>query len=299
MRHLFPIIFRKTPRSVTRLPVVMSSTWLDTVKGGFYFVYLMALGHVVSFAVTYYLIFYTKLIGLVLLYLIWTITLDKDTHERGGRRLEWMRNWKGFTYIQKYFPLKIHKATNAEFHREKNYLLACFPHGVIPAGPVFPIVSNRLGFQELFPNHVPYMGTLRLQFWTPFQRELLLSLGAVSVSSNSLDYVLSKKDGGNMFSIMVGGAEEAVYSNPGVYKVVLKNRKGFVKIAMKHGASLVPVISFGDCDTYAQFDNPPGSLLRKYQNWFKQKTGISPVFVKGHPWCPIAPRRVPINTVGK
>lgn len=32
---------------------------------------------------------------------------------------------------------------------------------------------------------------------------------------------------------MVGGAQEALNARPGVYKLVLKKRKGFVKIAIE------------------------------------------------------------------
>lgn len=39
----------------------------------------------------------------------------------------------------------------------------------------------------------------------------------------------------NAFSIVVGGANESFYANPGRNTVYLKNRKGFVKIAIRNG----------------------------------------------------------------
>lgn len=50
--------------------------------------------------------------------------------------------------------------------------------------------------------------------------------------------------------LIVGGAREQRLAEPNVYKFVLKNRKGFVKIALRTGASLVPAISFGENNTF-------------------------------------------------
>lgn len=46
--------------------------------------------------------------------------------------------------------------------------------------------------------------------------------------------------------LAVGGAQEALNSKPGQYRIVVKKRKGFVKACLETGASLVPVFSFGE-----------------------------------------------------
>ena len=48
------------------------------------------------------------------------------------------------------------------------------------------------------------------------------------------------KEGRSLF-ICTGGEEESMLSEVGVGKVVLMKRKGFVRLAVKNGATLVPV----------------------------------------------------------
>lgn len=59
--------------------------------------------------------------------------------------------------------------------------------------------------------------------------------GLVSSDKESASYVLQKPGGGNMLAIIVGGAQEALDAQPGSYTLLLKNRKGFVRLAIKHG----------------------------------------------------------------
>lgn len=49
-----------------------------------------------------------------------------------------------------------------------------------------------------------------------------------------------------------GGAEEALDAHPGYHTLVLKSRKGFIKKALKTGAYLVPVYSFGENEVFEQ-----------------------------------------------
>ena len=68
-------------------------------------------------------------------------------------------------------------------------------------------------------------------------------------------------------------------ANPGVVKLYLKTRKGFVKVALENGATLVPVFGFGENELYDQVDNPQGSLVRKIQNQLQSRLGFAfPLF---------------------
>lgn len=50
---------------------------------------------------------------------------------------------------------------------------------------------------------------------------------------------------GRGITIVVGGARESLDAQPHSLRLVLKRRKGFVKLAIRTGADLVPVLAFG------------------------------------------------------
>lgn len=59
--------------------------------------------------------------------------------------------------------------------------------------------------------------------------------GVCDVSKESIEWILTKQGKGNAAVIVVGGAEEALQARPGNYDITLKNRKGFVKMAIRTG----------------------------------------------------------------
>ena len=72
---------------------------------------------------------------------------------------------------------------------------------------------------------------LLVNFRWPFHRDILLALGIVDVSKESIYHVCGRKDGGNAAIIVVGGAAESLEAIPGAATLTLKNRKGFVRMA--------------------------------------------------------------------
>ena len=57
----------------------------------------------------------------------------------------------------------------------------------------------------------------------------------VAADKESVSHILSREGGGNLLAIVVGGVQEALDARPGGYKLVLRNRKGFIRLALMHG----------------------------------------------------------------
>ncbi|KAM7535268.1 hypothetical protein Aperf_G00000091056 [Anoplocephala perfoliata] len=121
--------------------------------------------------------------------------------------------------------------------------------------------------------------------------------GGVSVNEESLIYLLDKDstgNSGNLVAVAVGGAREALESQPGRYVLVLNRRRGFFRLALKTGAYLVPTIGFGETSVYDQVANPEGSTLRNLQNWFLRRFSIAPTLFYS---TRVIPHRRPITAV--
>ncbi|EEB16858.1 Diacylglycerol O-acyltransferase, putative [Pediculus humanus corporis] len=227
-----------------------------------------------------------------LLYLGW-MYYDRKSVILGGRSSEWVRRWKIWKYHNDYFPVTLHKT--ADLPPDKNYLICGFPHGILSTGSFSAFGTHYGGFEKLFPGLTCNIMTLEQHFSFPIFREYCFLIGALPASAACLNHFFNKKKKGTALALMVGGAQEAFYSQPGVYKINLKQRKGFVKIAYKNGASLVPSISFGEPDLYEQVTFSEGSFLKKVQMQFKKATGVAPLIFHGQ--FGLMPHKKPLNVV--
>ena len=74
--------------------------------------------------------------------------------------------------------------------------------------------------------------------------------------------------------LVIGGAAESLDARPGNLDLVLKHRKGFVKVAVLHGAALVPVLGLGENDLFSAVPNHRGSKLRRFQEQLQKMLGV-------------------------
>ncbi|XP_078514659.1 2-acylglycerol O-acyltransferase 2 [Lissotriton helveticus] len=219
---------------------------------------------------------FTRFWLISVLYGIWWFT-DLDTPTKGGRRSPLIKQSVVWRYMRNYFPVSLIKT--ADLNPSQNYILGFHPHGVLVAGAFINFCTEATGFPELYPGLTPYMLMLPLWFRVPFFRDYAMAGGLVSADKESAEYILRSKEGGNAVVIAVGGAEEALDARPGAFTILLKNRKGFVKLALHHGASLVPVFSFGENELFDQVENPKGSFIRRTQENLRRIMGVSlPLF---------------------
>ena len=106
-------------------------------------------------------------------------------------------------------------------------------------------------------------------------REVALMMGLCNSSKRSLKNCLSEPANG-VTTLVVGGAQEALQGTDDTIELILKNRKGFVKLALETGADLIPCFGFGEQQIFQMLQMPEGSKMRRFQEWFKKKTTFSP-----------------------
>ncbi|XP_077553716.1 2-acylglycerol O-acyltransferase 2-like [Haemaphysalis longicornis] len=208
----------------------------------------------------------------------------------------------GWRYVRDYFPVQLVKT--CDLPADRNYLFGCHPHGVMAAGAVCNFATDATNFRHLFPGIRTHLATVQIQFSMPFYRELLLACGVCCPSRESLDCVLSSKTPGRAAAILVGGDTEMHQAQPGSYKLVLTKRKGFVRVALKHGTPLVPVFSFGENEIFVQAEVPVDSLLGRVVAWIKSLLGFTPPLFWGrgvfqYSWGWVPHRKRIVTVVGK
>ncbi|KAI9364355.1 diacylglycerol acyltransferase [Zopfochytrium polystomum] len=222
--------------------------------------------------------------------------------ETGGRKIGFVRRLPLWSWFRDFFPMSLVKTCHLD--PSANYIFLYHPHGIISLGAFINFGTDASHFSRLFPGIDLRLLTLNTNFRLPFFREVLLSLGICSVSRQSCQNVLSKGPG-NSIMIVPGGAAEALYAFPGTLDLVLKRRMGFVKLALRHGAALVPVVSFGENDLWNQVPNPKGSTIRTIQETFQRYASFSPPLLFGRgifspfSWGFVPFRTPVVSVVGK
>ncbi|KAF9234099.1 diacylglycerol acyltransferase-domain-containing protein [Melanogaster broomeanus] len=204
------------------------------------------------------------------MYVVWILWIDKSP-ENGMRLSPWFRSLKIWKYFAEYYPA----SCECDLPADRPYVFGYHPHGW---GALATFATEATGFSLAFPGIQPHLLTLANNFNVPFYREIIMSLGINSVSRRSCSNIL-KRGAGQAITIVVGGAAESLCARPGTADLTLKRRLGFIKVAIQHGADLVPVFSFGENDIYQQMPNERGTTIYAMQKKFQSMFGFTlPLF---------------------
>ncbi|KAJ1359108.1 hypothetical protein KIN20_017752 [Parelaphostrongylus tenuis] len=236
-----------------------------------HFVFLWVILPIMSLWLPFYILFCTPFWWTMILYFSWTF-YDFDRPRRGSGCWSWYKNHPIWTHFADYFPLRIVKT--ADLPPDRNYIIGCHPHGVFSIGAFTALVTSGSGFPKMFPGLQSTLLTLNGQFWFPFRRDVGIALGGCECSRQSLEYLLENPGKGRAIGIVLGGATEALDAHPGRHDLNLSTRRGFCRYALKYGADLVPMYSFGENDVYDQHESPRGSCTREIQHLLKNKFGF-------------------------
>ena len=215
-------------------------------------------------------------------YLIYVLFSNAGYSGTLSHRSDFVRSLPMWSLFASYFPARLHRS--AVLPPTRKYVFGYHPHGIISHGAFAAFATEALGFSQLFPGIKNTLLTLDTNFRVPFYREYALTMGLQSVSRESCENILSKGGAngegmGRAITIVVGGARESLDAQPHSLRLVLKRRKGFVKLAIRTGADLVPVIAFGENELYDQVQPEQHPLIHRMQLVVKKVLGFTvPLF---------------------
>ncbi|KAF7122627.1 hypothetical protein CNMCM5793_000652 [Aspergillus hiratsukae] len=218
-----------------------------------------------------------------------TLSLRNDSF-----RTSWI-----FKAYASYFPLRLYRS--APLSPRKKYIFGYHPHGIALRGAFGALAADAVGFSDLFPGITNTLLMKDDSFYQPLYREYLLSAGVSGVSRSSCIRHLTRggHDGqgmGRAITITVGGSREYNIARPGTMEVVIRIRKGFVRVAVETGADLVPVIAFGENELFDRVDVSSSSVLGSVARVWEWAVGHKVAFSTGR-FNVFCPYRRPVNVV--
>ncbi|KAL9028842.1 MAG: hypothetical protein Q9196_002846 [Gyalolechia fulgens] len=247
---------------------------------------LMVLAHtlcIALFLTAYFLLCSIPLFWPLLFpYTIYVLLSQAPQSGQLSHRSPLLRSLPIWSLFASYFPARLHRSAPLEPTRK--YIFGYHPHGIISHGAFAAFATEALGFSQLFPGITNTLLTLDTNFRIPFYRDYALALGLASVSRESCEKILSQggpngEGMGRAITIVVGGARESLDARPHSLRLVLKRRKGFVKLAIRTGADLVPVLAFGENDLYDQVTSESHPVVHRMQMLVKNCMGFTvPLF---------------------
>jgi len=247
---------------------------------------LVVLMHTLSIALTLTTFFFLCSIPIfwpiLLPYLIYVLFSHAGTSGQLSHRSERFRRSSIWSLFASYFPARLHRSQVLPPTRK--YIFGYHPHGIISHGAFAAFATEALGFSQLFPGITNTLLTLDSNFRIPLYREYALRMGLASVSRESCENILSKggpngEGTGRAITIVIGGARESLDARPGAMRLVLGRRKGFVKLAIRTGADLVPVLAFGENELYEQVNAAEHPRVHRLQLLVKKLMGFTvPLF---------------------
>ncbi|RHY31291.1 hypothetical protein DYB32_003626 [Aphanomyces invadans] len=144
------------------------------------------------------------------------------------------------------------------------YVFAYHPHGILILSRISTYAGN---FEKLFPGIVARALGATPMFFIPMAREICLWFVAQQIVSCNAERILKEK-----MSVIVypGGSKEIFLTDPNSKQttLVLNKRLGFIKLAVRYGADVVPTFVFGEKWMYNIW-NPPQSVRHFFLSTLK------------------------------
>lgn len=226
-------------------------------------------------------------VALTVFIYVYEVTYRGNPQHSGSRmRPSWVTEGSMFLdAAQRYFSGKVIRSTPLD--PSEQYIMAFHPHGIMALSVMWLQFTDQ--WRKLFPGVYAHILTASVLHQIPYARDVLQSFGGREVTRQAFVATLHEKE-----SVMIvpGGQAEMLQQQSARKQVrVYTHHKGFVRIAVENGVSLLPILSYKEGE---MLDNVRAPAL---QQWAVKKLGFPfPYFPYGRAMLPI-PRRTEIAIV--
>jgi hypothetical protein len=185
-------------------------------------------------------------------------------------------------------------AADREKWRDRHYVVAMHPHGLLPMGAILAgltWVGGGLRGRTSSGAEVPEASDpgplLHQHFFRKMKLRAAVASGAVGLFPGFFEmftklgafectkpFIAERLREGKDVAIFVGGATESVYATPGRYVCYISKHKGFVKLALEERVDILPMWTFGDEAIFPQARSKPFFLTALIQ-WAQEATGLA------------------------
>ncbi|ETM53411.1 hypothetical protein F442_03241 [Phytophthora nicotianae P10297] len=196
-----------------------------------------------------------------------------------GNVWEALRTSSLWHLTNKFLRIKILR--EQELDSKKKYIFGFHPHGIFVLSRL--AIAGR-NFERVFPGITHRVLGASAMYYVPLGREMCLWMGGVDASRSTGEKVLNEK---HSIIVYPGGVPEIFLTDPNSKEtqLVLQKRLGFIKLAMRQGADIVPTFVFGEKWLYNKW-TPPKSVT----DVFRKILGIPVLIFWGKFWwMPKAP----------
>eukprot|EP00298_Acanthocystis_sp_HF-20_P000650 c10915_g1_i1.p1 GENE.c10915_g1_i1~~c10915_g1_i1.p1 ORF type:complete len:351 (+),score=123.95 c10915_g1_i1:219-1271(+) len=156
--------------------------------------------------------------------------------------------------LKHYFSYRI--IEDEALKKNKSYLIAAFPHGLQP------FCFGCYMFDNMVKGEPVNVAGASVLFHLPIIRHLISFSGAVPATSRNLGVLLRRPYPYNKTVILPGGIAEMFLCRSDVEQIIIESRKGFIKVALKAGADIVPMYMFGNTQLYRVAGGKFGEFLQ-------------------------------------
>ncbi|CAI5460119.1 unnamed protein product [Closterium sp. Yama58-4] len=187
------------------------------------------------------------------------------------------RRWI-YPVVLRHFPVRVLFHDQSTLTFGKPYVIAVEPHSVLPVGlgafMCHPLAAGGVA------------GATSAIFRVPLLRQCWQWARLAPATRPVLSAVLQR---GRPVILVPGGVQECLFMAPGKEVVFIRQRFGFIRLALQHGVPVLPCFAFGQTSAYRWW-RPEGEWYR----WVARRIGFAPILFWGMWGSPI-PFRTPLT----